>query len=126
MRNQIGDSVRTAGFADVTQAHISLFRYPGLDRCRPTQLADELQVSKQAINDLLRDLDRRGYITREVDDEDRRSRLIRLTPRGVELERAIRTAARRADAELAQRLGRRRFESLRRALLDAVETGGSL
>jgi biotin operon repressor len=74
-RDQIGESVRAAGFPDVTQAHVSLFRYPGLDRTRPSQLAQELQISKQAINDLLRDLERRGYLTREIDANDRRSRL---------------------------------------------------
>ncbi len=120
VRNQIGESVRAAGFPDVTQAHVSLFRYPGLDRTRPSQLADELQISKQAINDLLRDLEHRGYITREVDSNDRRSRLIRLTARGAELEQAIQQAAQEADADLKRRLGLARFEALRAALLEAV------
>jgi DNA-binding MarR family transcriptional regulator len=120
VRNQIGESVRSAGFPDVTQAHISLFRYPGLDRCRPTQLADELQISKQAVNDLLRDLECRGYLTREVDGADRRSRLIRLTDRGTELEHAIQTAAQHADADLERRLGAERFQALRATLIDAA------
>ncbi len=125
VRNQIGDSVRAAGFPDVTQAHVSLFRYPGLDRTRPSQLAEELQISKQAINDLLRDLEDLGYLTREVDANDRRSRLIRLTTRGAELEQAIQQAARRADADLDHRLGHTRFEALRDALVAAVASAGA-
>jgi DNA-binding MarR family transcriptional regulator len=119
-RDQIGESVRAAGFPDVTQAHVSLFRYPGLDRTRPSQLAQELQISKQAINDLLRDLEHRGYLTREVDANDRRSRLIRLTTSGKQLERAIQQAARQADADLENRLGHARFEALRDGLTEAV------
>lgn len=120
VREQIGQVVRDAGFHDVTQAHVSLFRYPGLDGSRPTQLADELQISKQAVNDLLRDLERRGYIRREVDPSDRRSRLIRLTSHGVELENTILRAARGAEAELERRLGTRKFRAMRQALLEAL------
>jgi DNA-binding MarR family transcriptional regulator len=121
VREEIGDVVRNAGFEDVTQAHISLFRYPGLDSSRPTQLAEELQVSKQAVNDLLRDLERRGYIRREVDPSDRRSRLIRLTSHGAELENTILRAARDAEAGLERRLGTRKFRAMRHALLEALE-----
>jgi DNA-binding MarR family transcriptional regulator len=120
VREQIGQTVRGAGFHDVTQAHISLFRYPGLDGTRPTKLAEELQISKQAINDLLRDLEQRGYIQRVVDPLDRRSRLIRLTPHGANLENTILDAARDAEAELARQLGTRRFRAMRQALLEAL------
>jgi len=58
------------------------FRHPTLDGMRPTALADEMQISKQAVNDLLGDLERRGYIRRDVDPGDKRSRLIRLTAKG--------------------------------------------
>jgi DNA-binding MarR family transcriptional regulator len=121
VRNQIGHSVRAAGFADVTQAHVSLFRYPGLDGTRPSQLADELQISRQAVNDLLRDLETRGYIRREVDPADRRSRSIRLTAAGTELEQAIHRAAREAEFELGRRLGPAKFRALRQALVEAAE-----
>jgi DNA-binding MarR family transcriptional regulator len=120
VREQIGHTVRAAGFHDVTQAHISLFRYPGLDGTRPTQLAEELQISKQAINDLLRDLEQRRYIRRDVDPLDRRGRLIRLSSHGVKLENTILDAARKAEADLARQLGAKQFQAMRQALLDAL------
>jgi DNA-binding MarR family transcriptional regulator len=120
VRDQIGASVREAGFLDVSRAHVSLFRYPGLDGSRPTDLADELQVSKQAVNDLLRDLERLGYIRRETDAADRRSRLIRLTPRGLALETAILAAARGAETSLETQLGSAKLSSLRATLIEAA------
>jgi DNA-binding MarR family transcriptional regulator len=125
VRDQIGASVKEAGFSDVSRAHVSLFRYPGLDGSRPTELADELQVSKQAVNDLLRDLERRGYIRREIDAADRRSRLIRLTRRGVELEHAILAAARAAEVRLESELGSAKLASLRGTLIEAAELLGA-
>lgn len=125
VRRQIAAAVREAGFEDVSQAHVSLFRYPGLDGSRPTDLAEELQISKQAVNDLLRDLERRGYIRREIDAGDRRSRLIRLTPRGVELEGAILNAARDAEVSLEGQLGPAKLGSLRATLIEAAAALGA-
>jgi DNA-binding MarR family transcriptional regulator len=87
---------------------------------RPTDLADELRISKQAVNDLLGDLERQGYIRRHVDPADRRSRLIRLTPKGMKLEDTVRLAARDAERQLERELGRERFHSFREALVEAA------
>jgi len=120
VRDHIDEAVKAAGYADITRAHVSLFRHPTLDGMRPTDLAGEMQVSKQAVNDLLRDLERQGYIRREVAQADRRSRLIRLTAKGMRLEDTVRLAARDAERQLERELGRERFRSFREALVEAA------
>jgi DNA-binding MarR family transcriptional regulator len=125
VRDQIGAAVKDAGFPDVTRAHVSLFRYPGLDGTRPTDLAEELQISKQAVNDLLRELEQRGYVQREIDAVDRRSRLIRLTDRGIELELTILAAARDAETQLERRLGVAKLRALRMTLVEAASILGT-
>lgn len=120
VRDHIDEAVKAAGYVDLNRAHVSLFRHPTLDGMRPTDLADEMQLSKQAINDLLRDLERQGYIRRDVDPADRRSRLIRLTAKGMKLEDTVRLAARDAERQLERELGRDRFHSFREALVEAT------
>ena len=120
VRDHIDEAVKAAGYVDLNRAHVSLFRHPTLDGMRPTDLADEVQLSKQAVNDLLGDLEHQGYIRREVDPADRRSRLIRLTPRGMKLEDTVRLAARDAERQLERELGRERFRSFREALVEAA------
>jgi DNA-binding MarR family transcriptional regulator len=120
VRDHIDEAVKAAGYVDLNRAHVSLFRHPTLDGMRPTDLADEVQLSKQAVNDLLGDLEQQGYIRREVDPADRRSRLIRLTPRGMKLEDTVRLAARDAERQLERELGRERFRSFREALGEAA------
>lgn len=122
VRDHIDEAVKAAGYVDLNRAHVSLFRHPTLDGMRPTDLADEMQLSKQAINDLLRDLERQGYIRRDVDPADRRSRLIRLTAKGMKLEDTVRLAARDAERQLERELGRDRFHSFREALVEATHT----
>jgi DNA-binding MarR family transcriptional regulator len=68
--DQIVAGVLAAGYDDVTAAHIRMFRYPSLDGQRPTELADQLQITKQSVNDLLGHLERAGYITRQPEAAD--------------------------------------------------------
>ncbi len=86
---QIFSGVLAAGYDDLNPAHISAFRYPTLDRQRPTELADQLQITKQSVNDLLGHLEQRGYLTREPDPTDGRARVIRLTAKGRRLEKTV-------------------------------------
>jgi len=113
---QIVSGVLAAGYDDITAAHIGMFRHPSLDGQRPSELADQLQITKQSVNDLLGHLEGAGYITRQPDARDRRARVVRLTPKGRRLERTIRDHAQRADQQIAQLLGNRRYSELRDTL----------
>ena len=120
VRDRIEASVRGAGYDDVTPAHLSLFRHPTLDGTHPGEIAAEMQITKQAVNDLLGDLERLGYIRRDVDPDDRRARLVRLTAAGRRLEDTVRIAAREAERSLARELGEARLRSFRTTLIDAA------
>lgn len=123
VRERIYKGVRAGGHDDLNRAHLALFRYEGLDGRRPTQLAEQMRITKQSINDLLRRLEHRGYVELRPDPRDRRARLVCLTARGRQLEAEVRTQARAAEQELAQALGKRRFREFRETLLRLIELG---
>lgn len=91
-------AVHTAGHTAVTEAMFQLFRYPGMDGRRPGEIAATARLSKQATNDLLRELERLGYVRRRADPSDGRARILKLTKRGRSLETAIRRAAKDVEA----------------------------
>ena len=109
VRERIYRGVREDGYEDLNPAHVSLFRYEGLEGRRPTQLAESMQITKQSINDLLRHLERYGYLHCRPDPEDGRARLVRLTARGRQLDAAVRVHAAAAQRELARELGEDSF-----------------
>ena len=113
-RNYAG--VAAAGYDDITPAHVAMFRYPTLDWRRPTEIAEQLQISKQSAHELITHLEQHGYITRVPDPTDRRARIVRLTDRGRQLERTINQLARGSELHIAELLGARRFAQLRLAL----------
>src|ERR1700723_2898996 len=82
VRDQLHAGVVAAGYDDLNAAHVALWRYPGLDGLRPSQLADQSGVTKQSVNGLLGHLERHGYLERVPDSADGRIRVIRLTARG--------------------------------------------
>ena len=106
VREQMYAGVVAAGFDDLNAAHVGLWRYPGLDGLRPSQLADQRGITKQSVNDLLGHLERHGYLVREPDSADGRARVIRLTSKGRRLQQTIYAEAGAAQLGIAEILGR--------------------
>jgi DNA-binding MarR family transcriptional regulator len=106
------------GFDDLDAAHLNVFRYPGPQGARPTELATRLQISKQALNYLLGELERLGYLERRPDPDDLRTKRVALTSRGTSAIDVIRDAVGEVETSWAQQLGPKRFAQLRGLLLE--------
>src|SRR5436190_2663415 len=104
------------GFADFDAAYLNVFQYPGPQGQRPSELAARLRISKQALNHLLGQLEQRGYLSRDADPDDRRSKRISLTPRGTKAITIIREAVTEMEDSWMQQLGPNRFHQLRTLL----------
>ena len=109
------------GFDDLDTAHLNVFQYPGPEGARPSELAARLRISKQALNYLLGELERSGYLERRADPDDLRSKRVALSPRGASAVDVIREAVGELEVEWAQRLGEGRFEELRSLLRELNE-----
>jgi DNA-binding MarR family transcriptional regulator len=113
VRDRMLAGLHERGFTDLVAAHLDVFQYPGPEHQRPLQLATQTRMSKQALNYLLGQLQQLGYLTRETDDHDQRSKRIRLTPKGHAAIKAIREIVQDVEQEWEQRLGPRKFKQLR-------------
>ncbi len=102
--------VSAAGFDDIRLAHWPVLQWPGPDGQRPSVIAERAGISKQAVNHVLRDLERLGYVELRADPRDSRARLVELTARGDALVEAMFNAATAAERELESMLtpGQRR------------------
>jgi len=112
------DSLHVAGFGDLDTAHLTVLQWPGPDGMRPSDLAVRLHMSKQALNYMLGELERLGYLERLPDPDDLRARRIALTPRGHEIIVVIRKAVRATERDWAAALGGDRVEELRSLLVE--------
>jgi DNA-binding MarR family transcriptional regulator len=112
------DRLHESGFGDFDAAYLTVFQYPGPQGARPSELAARLRISKQALNYLLGELERLGYLERRADPDDLRSKRIALTPRGIAAVGVIREAVGEVETAWAEQLGAARFDELRNLLLE--------
>lgn len=106
------------GFDDIDAPKLGVLLWPGPEGLRPSELAARMRVTKQALNYLLGDLERLGYLERHPHPDDRRARQIVLTERGRALVPVIRGAVAEAEREWSAALGEDRFGQLRELLLE--------
>jgi DNA-binding MarR family transcriptional regulator len=110
--------LRERGFSDLGPAHLSLLQWPGPDDLRPSELAARSRMSKQALNYLLGQLERLGYLQRLDDPRDQRFKRIALTDRGRRVSLAMRDIVREVESDWERQLGPERFAQLRLLLTD--------
>jgi DNA-binding MarR family transcriptional regulator len=79
-------------------------------------MVDGLGVSKQAASQLIDTLVLRGYLTRQINPQDRRRMTIELTDRGRAAATTVRAAIEAIDAELAEMLSAAELAGLRAGL----------
>ena len=116
VRDRMLAGLHERGFTDLVAAHLDVFQYPGPENQRPLELATRTRMTKQALNYLLGQLQQLGYLTRETDNRDQRSKRIRLTSKGHAAIKAIREIVQDVEAEWEQQLGPRNFAKLRHLL----------
>jgi DNA-binding MarR family transcriptional regulator len=124
IRGRMLTGLHEAGFTDLVPAHLAVMRYPGPENKRPSEVAAEAGMTKQAMNYLLGQLEQLGYLTRQDDPDDQRSKRVHLTDRGHAAARCIRTTVAEIEVELAHELGPKHFAQLRQLLtqLNATNT----
>jgi DNA-binding MarR family transcriptional regulator len=113
VRERMLAGLHERGYTDLVAAHLDVFQYPGPENQRPLQLATNTRMTRQALNYLLGQLQQLGYLTREPDKSDQRSKRIRLTPKGQATIKAIREIVQDVEAEWEQQLGPQNFAQLR-------------
>jgi len=97
------------GFTDLNQAHLSVLIYPPPDGVRPTDLAEQTYMTKQAMNYLLGQLEALGYVERRAKTKGAR-RLVYLTQRGWQFFETQWSAMQQLEREWAQIVGQKRFD----------------
>ena len=117
IHRRIIKELNAAGFQELRLPHMAVFRFPGPDGARPGVLAEGAGMSKQAMNQLLRSLERLGYIARSDKPQEGRARIVRLTKKGHAAYAKIHEILREIEREWSAELGPARFRELKDLLL---------
>ncbi len=122
VRERMLAGLHARGYTDLVAAHLNVLQYPGPEGQRPSELAKRIRKTKQAVNYLLGQMEQLGYVVRQGDAADQRSKRIRLTARGRAAIVAIREIVGEVEREWEQRLGPREFAQLKALLVQLQPT----
>jgi len=114
-----------AGFKDVRQSHGFVVQHLIAQDRTITELARRMEVSQQAASKVVAEMKALG-ILESVPGDDRRAKLIRLSPRGREAVTQSRAARRRIEARLIKAIGTRKYSVGKRLLIACLDTLGGL
>jgi DNA-binding MarR family transcriptional regulator len=88
---------------------------------RLSDLAQRASITKQAMMQIVDDLQEKGCVRRIPDTEDARAKMVRLTAKGLRLRASSRQSIQAVESRIRRRLGSRRYEGLRAALSEVSE-----
>ena len=121
---ELHDRLATAGYPDVRPSHTHVFQWIGAEGSRVADMAERAQLTKQAMAQLVEDLERRGYVERQVDPADRRAKIVRLTEAGWEVVRVGSAVINEIETTWRQHLGEQTTRTLRLALRELIAAYG--
>jgi DNA-binding MarR family transcriptional regulator len=109
---------RALGHQDLRPAHARLMVFLGWEGSRITDIARAQDVSKNAVGQLVTELEELGYVERVPDPADGRAKIVRYTDAGVALIGDAASIAERLNTEIANIIGVQRLGELRSMLAD--------
>ncbi len=113
---EIEGGLRAGGYDDLRAAHAQVFAVVSVDGSHLTMLAGRAGMTKQAMAELVRYLQHRGYLEIEPDPRDRRAKIIRPTALGGRAREHCAALADEAERRLLARFGEEGVQDLRARL----------
>jgi DNA-binding MarR family transcriptional regulator len=116
--HKMRDRLSEEGYGDIREGYGCVFGFIDIDNgSRLTELAERSGLTKQAVGEVIPELEQLGYVTRVPDPRDRRAKIIKLTPKG----RDACLTGRRLFAEIEREWAEELGEELLAGLRDAAE-----
>ncbi|MEZ5573261.1 MAG: MarR family transcriptional regulator [Halioglobus sp.] len=117
---RIWQGLEDRGYPDIRPSHSAVFANLGMGAVRVTELAERARVTQQAMGKMLKELERMGYVARDIDGGDKRAKEIRLTQRGVDLAADSLEVVAQVRSYYAAKIGEQQLDTLEAKLRDAV------
>lgn len=111
-KEKFAEQMIAAGHDWYAEARSSVVPYVGNDGTRQTDIVSRMGLSKQAVQQMIVDLEQSGILRRDPDPDDGRGKIVRFTKAGLLAQRDSAKAKQHVEAEIRAKLGNREFDQL--------------
>jgi DNA-binding MarR family transcriptional regulator len=121
------EELHARGFTDFSPAFPQMLSNLDTRGTRIGVLAARAGVTRQAAGQLLREIERAGYVQRRAAPDDARATIVQFTARGRELLSTVFELVSQIEADFSEILGAREFERMREGLsrlAEAIDPSG--
>lgn len=120
---ETGASLQDRG-VDLSPSHARAMLFIDRTGTRLSDLAHRAVVTKQAMMQVVDDLQSRGLVRRTPDPGDSRAKVVRLTAKGLRQRAEARKAIQTVESRARRSLGDRRYEALKASLAEISAAEG--
>ena len=113
---EVGSALADRGSPELSPGHAAALLLIDRRGTRLTELAARAGITKQAMMQVLDDLEAEGFVRRQADPRDARAKVVKLTAKGVRGRAEARRVISAVDARVRRNLGGRRYDAMREAL----------
>jgi DNA-binding MarR family transcriptional regulator len=115
--DELHERLADEGHGAIRPGHGCVFRFIDPDHgSRLTELAERSGLTKQAVGEVVSDLERLDYVERRPDERDGRAKIVCLTDRGRDGAQAAERIFADIEARWAEQVGRERMATVREVL----------
>ncbi len=111
--DELNSEMAKRGFDDLRTVHGFVFQRLTPEGATGSELADYLDITKQAASQMIDYLEKRGYVARQAHPRDKREKLIVLTAKGWSCARTAEEILARLELRCAGLLGAERLQTFR-------------
>jgi len=117
---QVEAALEARGAQDLSPRHATAILLVDKKGVRLTDLAGRAGITKQAMMQVVNDLDRMGLVKRSQDGQDARAKIVTLTAKGEKQRAEASKAVSAAEAKVKRRLGPAKYDALRETLAGLI------
>ena len=124
--DRVMELMNDAGYTQTRAPHINLTRHLDLDGTRITILSQRAAMTNAAMTELIDQCELLGLVKRHPDPTDKRARIVRFTPQGLEWLNAFGKSLKQSEKEMAAEIGQEAFRIITESLYNYGATDDSI
>lgn len=111
-KEKFAEQMVLAGHDWYAEARSSVMPFVGIDGTRQADIVAKMGLSKQAVQQLIVDLEHSGILRRDPDPDDGRGKIVRFTAAGLAAQKDSAKVKRLVEADIRTKLGNDEFDQL--------------